>query len=184
MSAGEVRTVSATGGEKGVKPERFDLMPWDALEEVARCYHFGTTKYAPDNWLRGYEWRKSLGAAFRHLAKFALGEDRDPESGCLHVAHAAWHCLTLATFFLRKLGTDDRAKRNTKPKVRPEFRQKLYVPKGRFFYKNGGQVWQTGSRERATYWDRNNLTYEAGEDLPADAPLFVGDDGKVYVDRS
>ncbi len=99
-----------TGGQKGRKPERFDLLPFDALEEVARVYGLGAKKYDDDNWLLGYAWRLSAGALLRHVARFMCGEDRDPETGCLHLAHAAWHCLTLLTFALRGLGTDDRAK--------------------------------------------------------------------------
>ena len=111
MSTGEVRITDAkTGGQKGQKPERFDLIPFDALEELARVYGIGASKYEDDNWLRGYRWRLSLGALMRHVARFMLGEDRDPETGCLHLAHAAWHCLTVITFFMRGLGTDDRAK--------------------------------------------------------------------------
>lgn len=106
----EVRiTDPKTGGMKGQKAERFDLIPFDALEEVARVYSVGAEKYEDDNWLKGYRWRLSLGALIRHVARFMLGEDRDPETGCLHLAHAAWHCLAVITFWLRKLGTDDRA---------------------------------------------------------------------------
>ncbi len=103
-------TDPVTGGQKGRKPERFDLFPFDALEEVARVYGMGASKYADDNWLKGYAWRLSLGALLRHVSRFAIGEDRDPESGCLHLAHACWHTLTLLTFCMRGLGTDDRAK--------------------------------------------------------------------------
>lgn len=107
----EVRiTDPVTGGQKGQKPERFDLMPFDALEEVARVYGAGASKYEDWNWLRGYKWSLSLGALIRHVARFSLGEDRDPETGCLHLAHAAWHCLTIIAFFMRGLGTDDRKK--------------------------------------------------------------------------
>jgi len=105
----EVRvTDPTTGGQKGQKPERYDLLPWDAMDEVARVYGFGATKYADDNWLKGYSWRLSLGALVRHVAAVMRGEDRDAESGLLHLAHAAWHCLTLITFYQRRLGTDDR----------------------------------------------------------------------------
>jgi len=105
----EVRvTDPKTGGQKGQKDERFDLFPFDALEEISRVYAIGAKKYDDDNWLRGYRWRLSAGALLRHVSRFMCGEDRDPESGCLHLAHAAWHCLTLITFTLRKLGTDDR----------------------------------------------------------------------------
>lgn len=112
---GEVRiTDPKTGGQKGQKLERFDLMPFDALEEVARCYGYGATKYADDNWLKGYSWRLSAGALLRHIARWMLGEDIDKESGCHHLAHACWHCLTLLTFTKRGLGTDDRAKAEVK----------------------------------------------------------------------
>ena len=107
----EIRiTDPKTGGQKGQKDERFDLMPFDALEEVARVYGTGAKKYADDNWLKGYSWRLSAGALLRHVGRFMLGEDYDRESGHLHLAHAAWHCMTLITFKMRALGTDDRAK--------------------------------------------------------------------------
>ena len=80
-----------TGGVKGRKDERFDLFPWDALEEVARVYAVGAREYADDNWMRGYAWRLSFGALIRHVSRAMCGEDRDPETGCLHLAHAAWH---------------------------------------------------------------------------------------------
>lgn len=109
--SGEERVVDpTTGAEKGQKLERFDLFPFDALEEIARVYGHGARKYAENNWLKGYRWSLSFGALLRHVARAMLGEDRDPESGCLHLSHAAWHCLALITYTLRKLGTDDRMK--------------------------------------------------------------------------
>lgn len=102
-----------TGGKKGQKDERFDLIPMDALEELARVYGFGAKKYDDDNWLKGYAWRLSLGALGRHVAKWALGQDRDPETGLHHLAHAAWHCLALMVFGMRGLGTDDIPTRKT-----------------------------------------------------------------------
>lgn len=106
----EVRiTDPKTGGQKGQKDERYDLFPFDALDEEARVYGVGAKKYADDNWLKGYSWRLSLGALLRHVARWACGEDRDPETGCHHLAHASWHCRALMTFQLRGLGTDDRA---------------------------------------------------------------------------
>lgn len=99
-----------TGGQKGVKPERFDLIPMDAMQEVARVYGYGAKKYAANNWLKGYSWSLSFGALLRHIALAMLGEDRDKETGLLHTAHAVFHCLTITTFIMRKLGTDDRIK--------------------------------------------------------------------------
>jgi hypothetical protein len=105
----EVRIVDPkTGGEKGQKSERYDLLPFDALDELARVYGEGAKKYDDDNWLKGYAWRLSYGALLRHVSRSLQGEDVDPETGCSHLAHAAWHCLTLLTFKKRGLGTDDR----------------------------------------------------------------------------
>ena len=93
----EVRSVDPTsGGEKGVKPIRMDLIPTDALDELGRVFHFGTKKYAPHNYRKGYDFSKSLAALYRHLNAWNSGtEDNDPESGCSHLAHVAWHCFAL-----------------------------------------------------------------------------------------
>ncbi len=104
----EIRVVDpVTGGEKGQKGERYDLIPAVAHQELARVFGFGSTKYADDNWRKGYSWRLSVGALERHLAAWKQGESVDAESGCHHLAHAAWHCYVLQTFEREGLGTDD-----------------------------------------------------------------------------
>jgi hypothetical protein len=108
-ASGEVRvTNSTTGGEKGQKPQRMDLIPWSAVMDVSEVYAFGATKYADHNWRRGYAWSLSYGALLRHLAAWIDGEDRDPESGLSHVAHAGFHCLALLTFARECPDLDDR----------------------------------------------------------------------------
>ena len=102
LAGKEVRSVSSTGGEKGVKPEAYALIPWEAMDEVARVYNEGANKYAAHNWRRGYEWSKSFSAACRHLFAFWRGEDRDPELGTLHLANATFHLLGLITFSLNR----------------------------------------------------------------------------------
>lgn len=97
-----------TGGQKGQKLERYDLIPFAALDELARVYGMGAQKYDDDNYLNGYRYRLSLGALLRHVAAWGKGEDRDPESGLHHLAHAAWHCFALQMFQRHDLGTDDR----------------------------------------------------------------------------
>lgn len=106
--AGEKRIVDpATGGAKGQKDARYDLMPFAALREIALVYGMGARKYDDDNWRKGYAWRLSLGAMMRHIDQFAVGEIYDEESGLHHLAHAAWHCLCLITFQQFDLGTND-----------------------------------------------------------------------------
>ncbi len=99
----ETRTTSATGGSKGVKLARVDMIPPKALLELAEHYGKGADKYGPtengrDNWRNGYEWHKSYGALGRHLLAFWGGEDIDPETGSKHIIAVAWHALTLATW--------------------------------------------------------------------------------------
>lgn len=97
-NATEVRTTSSTGGQKGVKPERYDLLPKEALDAMARVYAFGAEKYADHNWRRKYEWGKSISAAMRHMMAFQNGETNDPESGLPHPAHAMFHMAALLTW--------------------------------------------------------------------------------------
>lgn len=105
----EVRVKDAlTGGEKGSKPERFDLIPVEAMKEVARVYGYGAEKYALRNWELGYDWGLSIAAMERHIAQFKNRESFDVESGRHHLAHAAFHCLALMTWEANGMGTDSR----------------------------------------------------------------------------
>ena len=58
-----------------------DLIPWEAMEGVARVLDFGRVKYAAHNWRHGFEWGRLVAAALRHLFAFLSGENNDPESG-------------------------------------------------------------------------------------------------------
>lgn len=105
---GETRTTSSTGGEKGTKEARYDLIPVDALESVAVLYGRGANKYAPHNWRKGYEWSKSYSALQRHAQAFWNGEDYDPELGTPHMASVIFHALALMTFTNEQPDFDDR----------------------------------------------------------------------------
>lgn len=110
-AVGEQRyTDPKTGGQKGVKPERYDLLPWDAVDEVARVYAYGASKYADRNWEKGYPFGNSIAAAFRHLRAFSMGEDIDRDSGewrTHHLASVVFHCLALMAWQLRGRGELD-----------------------------------------------------------------------------
>ena len=106
----EVRTTSSTGAQKGVKPERYDLIPVEALAEVARHYGRGAEKYAAHNWRKGYEWSKSFAALMRHAQQFWAGENIDEETGSHHMAGVVFHALSLITFTSEHPEMDDRWK--------------------------------------------------------------------------
>ena len=132
----EVRTTSAKGGQKGVKLARFELIPAGPLRELAEHYGRGARKYDDDQWRKGYEWRKSIGALERHANDFAAGKDYDvctndpdgcsfvdaegaeyvPEeentcfnhTGSHHMAAVAWHAFLLLEFKDTHPDLDDR----------------------------------------------------------------------------
>ena len=97
-----------SGGQKGIKLERFGLMPPKELASVAAVYGFGAKKYADRNWQKGYSWTWSYDALQRHLNLFWAGEFLDSESGLPHLAHAIFHCLALMYFHNNSIGKDDR----------------------------------------------------------------------------
>lgn len=108
MSADEVRTVSTTGGEKGDKPARFDLIPVGPLHDLAELYGAGARKYEARNWERGYPWHLSYAALMRHATQFWNGEDYDEETGAKHLASVAFHAFALMQFMDQHPGFDDR----------------------------------------------------------------------------
>lgn len=108
----EVRTTSSTGGQKGVKASRYDLIPIPALDLLARLYGRGAEKYEEHNWRKGYEWSKSYASAMRHMTLFWDGEDIDEEMGLPHVICAAFHMFTLATFMIEHPEFDDRFRKD------------------------------------------------------------------------
>lgn len=114
-STEEIRyTDPKTGGMKGDKLARHDLLPPDIVHELAEHYGKGARKYGERNMEKGYPWSKTYAACHRHLNAFWRGEDFDEETGSLHLVSAAWHCFTMAWFFRHNAGTDDRPKGGTK----------------------------------------------------------------------
>lgn len=107
---GETRVTSVTGGAKGTKDARFDLIPGYPLTLLAKLYGFGAQKYAAHNWRHGYDWSKSYAAAQRHMTQFWEGEDIDEETNTPHVICAAFHMFVLAQYIKDFPDYDDRFK--------------------------------------------------------------------------
>lgn len=98
-SGQEVKVVNAlTGAAKGSKAERFDLLPWPELAELARLYGKGAEKYDERNWEKGYDLSLSFAALMRHLTLFWGGQDYDDETHCHHLASVMFHCAAMMRF--------------------------------------------------------------------------------------
>lgn len=133
----EVRTTSSTGGQKGVKLQRYDLIPVNPLRLLAEHFGRGALKYDDHQWRKGYEWSKSYSALHRHLADFWAGYDYDvcsnhPDecsnepapgqqdalfldedtcfnhTGSHHMVAVAWHAFVLLEFVECHPQHDDR----------------------------------------------------------------------------
>lgn len=137
----ETRTTSSTGGQKGVKLERHDLIPIGPLKALATHYGRGARKYANHQWRQGYEWSKSYAAMVRHQTDFWSGKDydvcsNDPDgcrhtdmdgnpfdtgepdtcfnhTGSHHMIAAAWHAFCLFEFAMHHPNHDDRFETET-----------------------------------------------------------------------
>ena len=75
-----------------------NLLSTEAMNQTAAVLKFGAQKYAEHNWRKGFAWSRPLAAAMRHLTAFNDGEDKDPESGLSHLAHAACCIMFLLEF--------------------------------------------------------------------------------------
>jgi hypothetical protein len=156
----EIRTTSSTGGQKGVKEQRFDLIPIGPLTELAQHYGRGAKKYDDHQWRNGYEWSKSYAAAQRHMTAFWDGQDydvcsNDPENcqhvtstgepfktdipdtcynhtGGHHLVCAVWHGFTLLEFKDVFPQHDDRFKRSRVETPKIQLREICGNVNGRF----------------------------------------------------
>lgn len=89
---------------------RWDLVPYDAVNEIAKVLTFGAAKYEARNWERGMDWSRAFGALQRHLTRWFHGQDKDKETQLTHLANAGCCLFFLLAWELRGVGVDDRPK--------------------------------------------------------------------------
>lgn len=87
---------------------RYDLVPFEAIAEIADVLEYGAQKYSANNWCRGADWSRYFAALCRHVFAWWNGEDRDPETGFSHLAHAGCCLVFLMQYQRHSWGTDDR----------------------------------------------------------------------------
>ena len=85
-----------------------ELLPFEALEDIGKVLEFGAQKYAAHNWRAGFKWSRLIGALMRHMFAWAQGQDKDPETGLSHLAHAGCCILFLISHEKNGYGEDDR----------------------------------------------------------------------------
>lgn len=103
------KTIAADNGGLRLNKGKvlIELVPPEWFVALGDVTTQGSKKYAQRNWERGMKWSIMIGCAMRHILKFCLGERHDPETGCHHLAMAAWNVLALMTYDLRNIGEND-----------------------------------------------------------------------------
>lgn len=76
----------------------------NALLSIGNCIEFGTHKYPdPANWQKvDGAFTRYQDSIMRHYLKFLAGEERDKETGLLHLSHMAWNTLAVLELYLRE----------------------------------------------------------------------------------
>ena len=87
---------------------RFDLIPPNAMYEIADIYTYGANKYGDRNWEKGMSWSRLYAAVQRHLNACHAGQELDEESTRAHLAHAATNLIFLLEYARTHEEFDDR----------------------------------------------------------------------------
>jgi hypothetical protein len=103
--------LEATGGTKhdGGKPD-LSLISSNSIVKIAEVLTYGKTKYDANNWRKGMKWTRVSSAVLRHIFAWLGGQDKDPETGISHLAHAACGLIFLLEFEDTHPELDDRYK--------------------------------------------------------------------------
>lgn len=97
-----------TGVKKDEGKPRMDLISSIAITELAKVLTFGCGKYSPNNWRLGISWGRVIGACLRHIFSWMKGDDKDPETGLSHLAHAFCCLMFLLEYEITRKEFDDR----------------------------------------------------------------------------
>ncbi len=101
-AAKEIRVTDPdTGGQKGSKLARFDLIPPRPLWKLAEHYGRGAAKYAERNWELGYSFSLSFAAMQRHAWAFwnkAEINGEAYEGDDYHLSAIAFHAFALQEY--------------------------------------------------------------------------------------
>lgn len=92
------------------------LIDSDFLLEVGAVLTAGAKKYQSQNWRAGISSMRLASAVLRHFFAYLKGEDKDPETGLSHLAHATCGLMFLFWTNKYKPELDDRYKYATEQK--------------------------------------------------------------------
>lgn len=74
---------------------RYDLIPPQSLQGIAKVLTYGANKYNENNWKSCDNPERYIAALYRHLEMWRQGEKLDEESGIEHLSHAMANIIFL-----------------------------------------------------------------------------------------
>lgn len=94
---------------------RWSLLPLQPLQQIIDVFEYGATlkkptPYGANNWFGGMSYTRMYDSVLRHMVAWRDGEDIDPESRLMHLAHAGCDILMLIFFVMFRPQFDDRAR--------------------------------------------------------------------------
>ena len=112
-----VTQILNNGLKKDQGKDRWDLVPWSAVEQVVKVLSFGAKKYGDENWKKVENLdQRYFAASMRHELQYKNSADRDDandeESGLHHLAHKICCDLFRLENELQKKKTLDKAPAN------------------------------------------------------------------------
>lgn len=105
-----ITPLGVQGTKHDSEKNRIELIPYEAIEQIGLALTFGAKKYDDNNWRQGFKYSRLTGALLRHTFAWAAGQDKDPESGLSHLAHAGACLSFLIAHEQLGYGEDDRVK--------------------------------------------------------------------------
>ncbi len=88
------------------------LLPVTPMWQIAEVFGYGAKKYAVNSYRRGdrksVPYMRTMGSVLRHCFKWIAGEEKDPDTGLSHLAHAATQLMILMEHSANGTSEDDR----------------------------------------------------------------------------
>jgi hypothetical protein len=108
---GKGETKMSSGIKHDQEKPDMSLLSSIAIVKMAQVMTYGKKKYSAHNWRGGLAFSRLLAAALRHIFAYLGGEDKDPETGLSHLAHASCCLMMLLEQESTRPDLDDRYKR-------------------------------------------------------------------------